>query len=76
MNKREDIEYVKFEDAPESWDDRCSGMDIKELLMQMATVFLLIMAFQQAYDIDHVQNAKNILLKKVTMLAQVHQAML
>ena len=33
MNKREDIEYVKFEDAPESWDDRCSGLDIKELLM-------------------------------------------
>ncbi len=23
--KREDIKHIKFEDAPETWDDRCSG---------------------------------------------------
>ena len=32
MNKREDIEYVKFEDAPESWDDRCSGDGYKRII--------------------------------------------
>ncbi len=32
MKKIEDIEYIKFEDAPEGWSDRCSGDGYKRVI--------------------------------------------
>lgn len=32
MKKIEDIEHIKFNDAPETWDDRCSGDGYKRII--------------------------------------------
>ena len=32
MKKIEDIEHIKFEDAPDGWSDRCSGDGYKRII--------------------------------------------
>ena len=32
MEDLENIEHIKFDDAPESWDDRCSGDGYKRII--------------------------------------------
>ena len=32
MNEIESIEHIKFDDAPETWDDRCSGDGYKRII--------------------------------------------
>lgn len=45
MKKIEDVEHIQFDDAPETWDDRCSGDGYERIINEKAKEYLPTMEF-------------------------------